>query len=89
MFPQVEDESEPDDLDLITNLDAFRNYSGVEEDAKAFEAMESYYEKGFVMIFSTLAEVESHVGCKPTLSKLGCIKKTMHNPTGLQTVWSF
>ena len=65
---------------IITDFGSFTNYTGVEEDNEAFDALESYYEKGFMLKFRTLDDVERHLGCKPTLSKLGCIKKMKYNP---------
>ena len=31
---------------IITDFGSFTNYTGVEEDNEAFDALESYYEKG-------------------------------------------
>eukprot|EP00435_Cladocopium_sp_Y103_P021519 s4006_g5.t1 len=81
MFPKVEDdELGMDEINLDTDFGSFSNYTGVEEDSEAFEALESYYEKGFMLKFRSLGDVERHLGCKPTLSKLGCIKKMKYNP---------
>ena len=71
---------------LSTDFESFQNYTGVEQDLEAYDALESYHRKGFLQKFDTLAEVESELGCKPTLSKLGCIKKLKFNAdTGLYT----
>ena len=86
MFPQVAEDSEMDEVSLDTDFDTFQNYAGVEEDDEAYAAIESYCNKGFVKKFDSLEEVESELGAKPTLSKLGCIKKQKFNPeTGQYT----
>ena len=43
---------------IITDFGSFTNYTGVEEDNEAFDALESYYEKGFMLKFRTLDDVE-------------------------------
>lgn len=56
-----------------------KNYTGVEQDQEAYEALESYHAKGFLQKFETLSEVEVELGCKPALCKLDCIKKMKFN----------
>eukprot|EP00435_Cladocopium_sp_Y103_P050888 s1251_g15.t1 len=79
MFQQVESEdAEPMDL-LAADYEQFQNYEGVEGDDDAFNTLEGYYEKGFLRKFNTLQDVKDYVGGDPTLSKLGCIKKSKLN----------
>ena len=84
--PVVEDESEVSCMDLHTDFDNFANYSGVEENEEAYKALESYADKGYLKKFETLEQLESHLGEKPILSKIGCIVKQKTNLiTGLTT----
>ena len=79
MFPTVEDDADFDEISLMTNYETFTNYTGVEEDQEAYDALEGYLSKGFVSKYDTLEEVAKVLGCNPTLSKLGCIKKMKFN----------
>ena len=79
MFPEVVNEDEDVNESLETDFDSFQNYAGIEEDLEAFEALETYYKKGFLQKFNSLQEVEAELGCRPTLSKLGCIKRMNFN----------
>eukprot|EP00435_Cladocopium_sp_Y103_P022058 s1576_g5.t1 len=87
-FPQVALEEEGEDSwDLLTTeFETFQNYLGVEDDPEAYETLESYHEKGFLDKFSSIQELETEVGGRPTLSKLGCIKKTKVNVETGETV---
>eukprot|EP00435_Cladocopium_sp_Y103_P049753 s2113_g15.t1 len=76
-FPQVALEEEEDTWDLLTTeFETFQNYLGVEDDPEAYETLEGYHKKGFLDKFNSVQELEAEVGGRPTLSKLGCIKKT-------------
>lgn len=52
---------------------------GIEDDDEAFDTLEGYHKKGFLDKCDTLQELAAKVGGPPTLSKLGCIKKTKMN----------
>ena len=78
--PRVDDDTEEGFFDLTTD------YSGVEENDEAFQTLQSYADKGYLRVFDKLEDLESHVGAKPTLSKIGCIVKQKTNyATGLVT----
>lgn len=80
VFPQVlAEEDETPWESMTTEFDNFQNYVGVEEDDEAYETLEGYRQKGFLDRFDTLQELTAQVGGRPTLSKLGCIKKTKVN----------
>eukprot|EP00435_Cladocopium_sp_Y103_P032334 s1069_g8.t1 len=84
--PKVEDEQQDGLFDLTTDYESFVNYSGVEENEDAYTAIQSYAEKGYLKVFDTLAQLEQHVGAKPTLSKIGCIiKQKVNHLTGTVT----
>lgn len=85
--PKVEgEELELDANDLFTHFESFENYSGVDEDSDAINALQSYCDKGYLAEFKTLEQLHQFLGSKPVLSKLGCIKKTKFNPdTGTYT----
>lgn len=81
IFPIVEaEENQPDVEDLITDLDGFQNYTGVEDDEEAFRTLEGYCEKGYLSRFDTLGQLRGHFGGEPVLSKLACLKKQKFNP---------
>ena len=83
--PKVDDEPESF-MDLTTDYNTFVNYTGVEENEEAYQALTSYADKGYLRVFDSLSELEQHVGAKPTLSKLGCIvKQKINHETGTVT----
>ena len=83
--PKVDDEPESF-MDLTTDYNTFVNYTGVEENEEAYQALTSYADKGYLRVFDSLSELEQHVGAKPTLSKLGCIvKQKVNHETGTVT----
>ena len=77
--PRVESTREGDFNELETEFGSFANYSGVEENAEAAEALESYVKKGYLMKFGSLEDMERYLGEKPVLSKIGCIVKQKKN----------
>ena len=86
VFPVADNTREGDYTDLATDYETFENYSGVEENAEAFEAIESYWKKGYLAKFGSLQELEQFVGSKPILSKIGCIvKQKTNHVTGITT----
>jgi len=84
--PRVDDESTMDVEALTTDYDNFENYTGVEDNEEALEALESYASKGYLRKFWSLEDLKAHLDGEPVLSKLGCIVKTKTNPvTGVIT----
>ena len=80
-FPSVEQNDMGADWDdLATDYANFQNYLGVEDDDEALDTLEGYHRRGFLDKCNTLEELEMLVGGKPTLSKLGCLKKVKTNP---------
>lgn len=65
--------------DLVTDYEGFENYQGVEENQHAIQAIQEYYEKGYLRKCDGLEEVKAAVGGNPVLSKLGCITKEKYN----------
>lgn len=70
VFPRVDNAKTGDIEDLSTQYSTFTNYSGVEDNAEATSALQSYVEKGYLKKFSTLQELQAFVGGKPILSKI-------------------
>lgn len=82
LFPTVEDDRDPDLHfdDLFTDFDSFRNYSNVEDNDAAVEAILNYHKKGYIKQFDSLDQVRKYLGAEPILSKFGCISKQKTNP---------
>lgn len=74
-----EDAQDYEDDWFVTDVDAFKNYSGVEDNLDAAEAIATYRDKGYLLEFDTYREAAQHLGANPTLSKLGCIVKEKVN----------
>eukprot|EP00435_Cladocopium_sp_Y103_P033053 s1409_g8.t1 len=86
VFPRVDNTRVGDYHDLVTEYDTFANYSGVEDNEEATKALESYAEKGYLMKFGNLRDLEMFLGEKPILSKIGCIvKQKVNHVTGATT----
>ena len=75
-----DDQVRPSFDELVANLDSSENYSGVEDDDEAFEAIDSYFKKGYRTKCKTLDEVRELARGEPVLSKFDCVKKTKVNP---------
>lgn len=84
IFPRVDDELDSFSFEhLATDFGNFRNYQGVEENADAAAALDSYVKKGFLTVCDTLDDCKKLLGGEnPVLSKLGCIVKTKVNDRG-------
>ena len=88
LFPRVDTadtEFQPDEL--FTDFDEFVNYQGVEADDAVFDVLKGYSDNGYFKTFDNLDEVQSWLGHRPVLTKVGSVKKTKVNPvTGTEKV---
>lgn len=50
---------------LTTDYDNFENYTGVEDNEEALEALESYASKGYLRKFWSLEDLKAHLDGEP------------------------
>ena len=77
-----DDQVRPSFDELVANLDSSENYSGVEDDDEAFEAIDSYFKKGYRTKCKTLDEVRELARGEPVLSKFDCKQSMISQVAG-------
>ena len=74
--PSTKNAPVEDYLGLITDFDAFENYSSVESDDLALVELQLFCDKGYLAKFDSLEACREFLGKDPVLSKLAMITKT-------------
>jgi hypothetical protein len=82
IFPPVE-EAQPESYDgLVSDLNTFRNYPGIEDDQSVETQLRDFCLKGYMTKCDTLQQVRALLGGRdPVLSKIGQIVKTRKGRT--------
>eukprot|EP00974_Lingulodinium_polyedra_P002562 240318-Lingulodinium_polyedra.AAC.1 len=81
VFPTAAEDDVGDAEELQTNFEDYHAYKGVEEDDGAWEQIQEYVAKGWILRFDTLAEARNFLGEDPVLSKFGQVIRTKGGKT--------